>query len=370
MPKTSPDIRPRHHRVPALDLLRPLAAIGVVLFHYAYRDAAANEFTTVSLPSLAFAAKYGWFGVQLFFVISGFVIAWSAVGRTSIEFGIARVGRLWPAFVACVTIICIATYLFGAPRFETSFLQPFMDGAYGSIVVEITFYGWMALFIALGQFPKRVDDLVLGWLGIALVNEALLHSAVLRHLFMTEYAGFFCAGILLAEIARGRRGWQAPFLIVVSTVIACSEALVGGRETAAHYSTFIDPRLMIGLTILAIALVALASRIRSLPLPDRLLLALGGLTYPLYLLYRHIGSIAFNRLHDFVPAEVLIPVTAIVIIAVSLAVWQFIEPPGRKLVANCAKAVVGYVTPFVARFAGWYARKASSWISGMPARTK
>lgn len=143
MPAASTSTQPRHHRVPALDLLRLLAALGVVLFHYAYRGAAAEGFTTVSLPNLAFVAKYGWFGVQLFFVISGFVIAWSAIGRTSIEFAIARAGRLWPAFAACATITFIVTYCFGAPRFETSlahwlanltmiapaFHQPFMDGA-------------------------------------------------------------------------------------------------------------------------------------------------------------------------------------------------------------------------------------------------
>lgn len=384
MPRASLETRSQHHRVPVLDLLRPLAAIAVVLFHYAYRGAAADGFTTVSLPALEFIAKYGWFGVQLFFVISGFVIAYSAVGRTSIEFGIARAGRLWPAFIACTTITFIFTYFFGAPRFETSlvhwvanltmlapaFHQPFMDGAYWSIVVEITFYGWMALFIAFRLFPSRCDELVLGWLSVALINEALLHSSILRHLFMTEYAGFFCAGILLAEIARGRRGWQAPFLIVVSTVIACSEALVGGRETAVHYSTFIDPRLMIGLTVLVIALVALASRVRSLPLPDGLLLALGGLTYPLYLLHQHLGYIAFNRLHTYVPPVVLVPATMIVMIALAYAIWRFIEPPGRKLVVRFAKTIVARLTPYAVKFAGWYARKASSWVSGIPARIK
>ena len=369
--------------LPALDLLRLFAALGVVLFHYAYRGARAEDLTTVSLPSLEWVAKYGWFGVQLFFVISGFVIARSAIGRTTIQFGIARAGRLWPAFIVCTTLTFIVTWLFGAPRFETSvphwlanltmvapaFRQPFMDGAYWSIVVEITFYGWLALFIALGQFPKRIDDLVLGWLAIALINEALIHSSLTRHLFITEYAGFFCAGILLADIASGRRGWQAPFLIVVSTVIACSEALVGGRETAAHYSTEIKPSIMIGLTVLSIALVALASRIRSLPLPTGLVLAIGGLTYPLYLLHQHVGYIVFNRLHEHLPASVLAPVMTVIVIAVSYLIWRYVEPVGRRIVMRNLWAITDRVLPPLANFASWYARKASGWVSG-PVRIK
>ena len=370
--------------LPALDLLRLFAALGVVLFHYAYRGARAEDLTTVSLPSLEWAAKYGWFGVQLFFVISGFVIARSAIGRTAIQFGIARAGRLWPAFIVCTTLTFLVTWLFGAPRFETSvphwlanltmiapaFRQPFMDGAYWSIVIEIVFYGWLALFIALGQFPKRIDDIVLGWLSIALINEALIHSSLMRHLFMTEYAGFFCAGILLADIASGRRGWQAPFLVFVSTVIACSEALIGGRETAVHYFTEIKPSIMIGLTVLSIALVAVASRIRSLPLPMGLSLAIGGLTYPLYLLHQHVGYIVFNRLHEHLSAGVLVPAMTLIVMVVSYAIWRYIEPVGRRVVMRNLWAITDHVLPPLAMFANWYARKASGWVSGAPLKIK
>lgn len=374
----------KHEHVPVLDLLRLFAALGVVLFHYAFRGAAAENFTTVSLPALESVAKYGWFGVQLFFVISGFVIARSAMGRTSVEFGIARFARLWPAFVVCTTLTALATWLWGAPRFGTSvpqwlanltmvapaLRQPFMDGAYWSIVIEITFYAWFALFMALGQLPKRTDDIVLGWLSIALVNEALIHSSIMRHLFMTEYAGFFCAGILIAEIAGGRRGWQAPFLVVVSTVIACSEALVGARETAIHYSVPFSTVMMIGLTVLAVALVWLASRIRHLPLPKGLVLAIGGLTYPLYLLHQHIGYIVFNRLHEQAPAWALVLGVTLAMIALSWAIWRYVEPAGRRIVTVVLNAIAEVALPPLAQFASWYARKASSWISGVPVRIK
>jgi peptidoglycan/LPS O-acetylase OafA/YrhL len=370
--------------VPVLDLLRLLAALAVVLFHYAFRGAAADGFTNISLPLLEPVAKYGSFGVELFFVISGFVIARSAIGRTAIDFGVARAARLWPAFAVCTTLTFIATYCFGAPRFETSFVhwaanltmlspafgQPFMDGAYWSIVREIVFYGWMALFVVFGLFPRRVDEIVLGWLSIALANEALLHSKIVCYLFVTDYAGFFCAGILLAEIARGRRGWQAPFLIAVSTVIACSEALTDGRWTAGHYSTYIDPKVLIGLTITAIALVATASRIKRIPLPGKVLMALGGLTYPLYLLHQHVGYIAFNQLGQRIPAEILVPATAIVMIGVAFVVSRYVEPRGRKFVIAVSYTIIGWITPAVSRLVNRTKGYAIGWGAGAPLRTK
>jgi len=376
--------KPAQDRVPALDLLRLFAALSVVVFHYAYRGAAADGFTTVSLPALAPVAKYGWFGVELFFVISGFVIAWSALGRTAIEFGIARAARLWPAFAACTTATFAVTYWFGMPPFETHFVQwvanltmlapafgqPFMDGAYWSIVLELTFYGWMALFIAFGLFPRRVDEIVLAWLAIALANEALLHSKIVTHLFVTSYAGFFCAGILLAEIARGRRGWQAPFLIAVSTAVACSEALTGGRWTADHYSTFIDPRILIWLTLMTIALVAVASRINHIPLPPKVVIALGGLTYPLYLLHQHAGFIAFNRLGQYVPAALLVPAMIAVMIGAAFAVSRYVEPRGRKWVKAAAYAVVGWIVEPLSRLRRRATAQAAGWVAATPLRIR
>src|ERR1700693_5963546 len=73
-------------RVETLDLLRAIAVLAVLFYHYAFRGAAADGFTDISLPALVPLAKYGSLGVQLFFVISGFVIAYSAEGRSAIGF--------------------------------------------------------------------------------------------------------------------------------------------------------------------------------------------------------------------------------------------------------------------------------------------
>ena len=57
-----------------IDLLRFVAAFAVVLFHYTFRGAAGEAFTSVAYPELAGITKYGCLGVDLFFIISGFVI--------------------------------------------------------------------------------------------------------------------------------------------------------------------------------------------------------------------------------------------------------------------------------------------------------
>ncbi len=76
-------------RVEALDLLRLVAVLGVVLYHFGFWGPAAHGCRS-GAPLADAVAKYGFLGVPAFFVISGFVIAYSAEGRTATGFAIAR----------------------------------------------------------------------------------------------------------------------------------------------------------------------------------------------------------------------------------------------------------------------------------------
>ena len=78
------DDRSSESRVPSLDLLRLAAVAAVILYHYGFWGPTSNGVPQVALPYLAAFAQYGFLGVPVFFTISGFVIAYSAEGRTPI----------------------------------------------------------------------------------------------------------------------------------------------------------------------------------------------------------------------------------------------------------------------------------------------
>lgn len=94
----------RPSRFYEIDLLRFLAALSVVLYHYTYRAYMEGHYSPVSYPVLGSFTKYGWLGVQLFFIISGYVVLMSAAGKTVKQFLLSRITRLYPAYWAACTL--------------------------------------------------------------------------------------------------------------------------------------------------------------------------------------------------------------------------------------------------------------------------
>ena len=100
----------KQERLPALDSLRAIAALAVLSFHYTsgYERVVGPHIRPV--PNV----EWGHFGVELFFVISGFVIAWTLERSSSLaDFAFGRVARLYPAYLAGATITGIVVFGFG-----------------------------------------------------------------------------------------------------------------------------------------------------------------------------------------------------------------------------------------------------------------
>lgn len=202
------------NRVNEIDLLRFIAALSVLVFHYAFRGHAADDMTRLSMPALAPLAAYGYLGVELFFLISGFVILMTVQGVSLGAFIASRVGRLYPAFWICCTLTFLVTLLFGAPRFSASFGQYLanmtmlsgfvgvrpIDGVYWSLFVELQFYALIALLLLGGQM-RHVERWLLGWLALVVLGR-WVPLGKLGVLLLDGYAPLFAAGALCFQIGR------------------------------------------------------------------------------------------------------------------------------------------------------------------------
>ncbi|WP_051346450.1 acyltransferase [Bradyrhizobium sp. th.b2] len=344
-----PDVQeqPGPTRVPILDLLR-LAAVGaVILYHYGFWGPASHGVQQVAMPYLATVAQYGFLGVPVFFAISGFVIAYSAEGRTPVGFAIARFSRIYPTFVICMTLTFLATLLVGHAWFHVTwgqwlanlfiaapmFGQPYMDDAYWSLVIEVVFYVWVALFLAWGIFPRRIDTIIVAWIAITFVNELTLDIPLFEKLFMADDSGFFAVGLLIYEHYRGRRDTRLYSLLTLAMGTATFQAVHKLERLGVHTHGSFDPMVVTAICIVSLGIVFAATRIKSVPLPAGLVSAVGGITYPLYLLHLQLGYVTLLAITPTPDAlSTALVLTAVVVLA--WFVWRFLEAPAHGLVRD------------------------------------
>ncbi len=114
-------------RISFLDGLRGVAIILVVFFH-----AYGNPYQFGRYPygdTFAGVISYGWVGVQLFFMISGFVIFMTLEKcRNFQEFICRRWLRLFPAMLMCSLIIYLTVPLFPDRFLGPGFLKDLFRG--------------------------------------------------------------------------------------------------------------------------------------------------------------------------------------------------------------------------------------------------
>jgi peptidoglycan/LPS O-acetylase OafA/YrhL len=101
-------------RLGAFDLLRFIAAAMVVCLHHGVWDAMSMHSPLSVAPAVGEWFKYGKFGVDIFFVISGYFVFLTADGRSAADFAIARASRLYPALLVFCTVSFLVISLFGA----------------------------------------------------------------------------------------------------------------------------------------------------------------------------------------------------------------------------------------------------------------
>ena len=166
-----------------LDVLRIMGAISIVLFHYTFRGYAADNMSILYFPFLGEIFKYGFLGVFLFFILSGYTIILSSRNKSFFNFLYSRVLRLYPSFCIAVCITSIAALLFESDQYHVDLKQFFLnltmlgdyigvppvDGAYWFLFVIINFYFIVSLIILLNlmKFQKYIAGI---WLALSLVT--------------------------------------------------------------------------------------------------------------------------------------------------------------------------------------------------------
>ncbi|MEU4997784.1 acyltransferase [Streptomyces sp. NPDC021622] len=342
-------------RLRALDGLRLIAALMVAAYHYGGRDGEITE-AWGSSPQLQFPTAHNWFaygclGVQIFFVISGFVICMSGWGRPLRSFFASRVSRLFPSYWAAIILVTavfalpVVTYEAVAPSDAlvnlTMLQQPLgVDRVLGvcwTLWAELRFYALFALFVVLpGANRARVILFCAVWTLAAAVAEGA-NEPLLDLVLMPEYAPFFIGGIGIYLVHRDRRDLTAWGIVGVSWLIGQHYAV--DRLWHAPNPDFFSYRTSFGIIAVvtagfaAVLLIALGALHR---VDWRWLTVAGALTYPFYLVHEHLGWVTVAALHRGLglPSYATFGLTIAAMLLLAWLLNRFVEERLTPLIRN------------------------------------
>lgn len=343
-------------RVSQLDGLRGWAIIIVVLFHAYVRWSNIQPWESdIRLIQLF---SHGWLGVNLFFMISGFVIYWS-LNRTEclIEFFKNRWLRLFPTMIlSTIFIFVTAPYIpdrpLGAPEildilpgitfinhnvwsFVTQRRIESLDGAFWSLYIEVIFY--IISGISYYKFRDRrgaaVSIAYLLYLGtlVLYIFFGLEHFeliiSVLRFLGINYY-GWFLIGLNLYNVRLDSSLNKLYHSIVWSAIVLVESLVVYGISS-----------LTASFMIVLIFYLSLYNKVVSEFFKTKLFIWLGFISYPLYLIHQNfvvgLGVLIFKANPQF-PTWLypILPIIFVIALSYLMAIYEHRMRKFVKFICN------------------------------------
>lgn len=342
-----------HDRIPALDGLRGIAVLVVIISRFQAYPLNADgwlEKLWVGLVSL------GYLGVDLFFVLSGFLITGILLKHRTSEhrfsaFYMRRALRILPLYYGLCALVLIALPLIGRgpedsgqPVFNLLFLQNFKGlvdasehlflGPTWSLAIEEQFYlVWPFVIWMLGS--RRAFYAIVGILAASVLSRAgmYLSGVNVEHIYLWTFSRLdgITLGSILA-IARSEpehyRGLlqffrrQTPVTLTLGLSIAAVSIL-----TATHHHIAFEPGMMLaGFLLMCMALTGLvlkaienerfAKAISGAPLRS-----CGRYSYAMYLIHTPV-IITLNEVSSMRPLNIVVGLIVTYILG-ALSWWLF-----------------------------------------------
>lgn len=319
-------------RLTNIDALRGIASLAVCWFHL------TNTYAPNSLAR--FTGQYGWLGVEVFFVLSGFIIPY-AMFRGGYTFPGAwrsfiskRILRIEPPYLLSIILVLalwhastLAPNFAGAPPPRIFTVQtllhvgyltgmaghPWLNPVFWTLAIEFQFYLLVSfVFAFLGSTKKKVVLIT----DFALISVALIFTS---DVFVFKYLGLFMLGIAVFQYRAGLLTNNTLVILLVGATLITGVAL--GSMVA-----------LVGLltSIIILSPVNLGK--------SKFTLWLGSISYSLYLVHVPIGGRVINfgkRFVDSPAGEVLLSLTALVVSLVAAYIFFLvIERPFQNMAAR------------------------------------
>lgn len=334
----------REGKLHCLELLRFVLAFLTMAWHYYCFGPAIGlvKLGGVDLPVF----RYLSFTVEVFFIISGFIIIASAINRKPTDFLIGRIVRLAPCLLLCATITMAAGFLLGNRVPVENYLASILlvplafhkgvDWSYWSLRYEIVFYSLIFLALCLINIERNIYKIALAIILYDALSILICNFFGHEHYFSTivrkpggNYASFFAIGMLLyLIIIRKKFNPVTVSTLLVACVLGCircyQEASMIGQSLSSPRVSLLDGCCIF---FVVFGVFICFVRARAMPRFHATYSWLGKTSYPLYLIHQNIGYSIFaffgRRLS---PGFDIRPVVMVAMIVLAGVIANFAEP--------------------------------------------
>ncbi|WP_229007284.1 acyltransferase [Methylophilus sp. Leaf408] len=299
-------------RLPFLDFLRFFAAFSVMVMHIMVRGFPKDTYYAHSFGVWGDWLKYNYLAVNLFFIISGFVIFLTAQNRSVKQFCISRFLRLYPAYWLACTISFVVSYFYLQHIFHPTIIRyianmtmlngffkiQFIDNVYWTLFVELKFYLLTLLVIYFKQL-QNAEKILWIWLLLSLANY-FIHNQIIQNIFITDYSSFFSSGAMLFIISNDNFKLnlkRVAFLILSFFLGFLNESTTLSFKTIQYGFEFSSLKLLLVLFAIYVCfIIAINYKISKHDSSKifKVCQILGAVSYPLYLIHFNVSLAALN----------------------------------------------------------------------------
>ena len=354
MENHKPIIEGTKTRFKELDALRGIAALMVVLFHFTMDREQFN-------PIL----KLGTTGVDLFFIISGFVIFMNInVIKSAKQFVVNRIARLYPTYWAAVTFtftLIIAVKLYHSQSgfnclrqlekyaanltmFQAYFNIHDLDAPYWTLLVEMLFYTAI-LMLYRYNLLKHINSIGITISIFTLIAAYFFHDIyavkkVFKYLPLFLFIPLFLAGINFYKIYTSLKNTAANYLIAAFCIVLQIMLFKHAGRSRAYINQF---EYACMLTIYFTIFTAFVNHKLHF-IVSRVTLFLGKISYALYVIHEYVSikiiiPILINNFNvNFWVAALLVALPVVILLA-TLITYYIEIPMGIKLKKRLYRAV-------------------------------
>lgn len=315
-----------------------------------FRGWKADEMTYLKFENFGNVFKYGYLGVDVFFIISGFVIFLSIQKFLIFQFIKSRISRLYPAFWVSVFITFFFSFFWGGNRYNVNLLQllsnltmlngffgvKHIDGVYWTLLVEMKFYFFVLIYLIFSKYNnkfKNTDYFIFTWLLVSFLyfvltlfslEDTILLKA-LKHLFVLKYSHYFIAGSIFYSIYKKGFSFKYGLSLIITFLLALPWAydkmIIFEKKFLMDFSF----EVIVSFLFLTFLFFYFLVRGKLNFLNSKSFMKIGCLTYPLYLLHQNIGFIIFNNFEGYLNKYILLLLTIIFIGTLSFLINKIVE---------------------------------------------